>query len=1093
MFETKSAKGGKIKFQKAPKILGVKPTVVIVNDEQKALVDQIKLEVRAQREQKKAYKQVLADISARVTALKSKGNISVKQFDAIMKNLKRLNFDNETKVQAFIDYVSRALANADYVEKVARAQSLNKRIKASLKGTANPFAVLAKMFTTLDSRWVQNIDDHIAVAQMILDGVKPSAARRGVLTLKEEPDLQVIAEYIDAEQTLQTQMLIDNLKARYERITGKPADGLDAKAMLTILKDLNPTVDQTDKIKEQIDEKLAEYAEMLTDEDPQVIVDAINIDTDIMDWRDAVKVLDSLDTYFTNGSLAGIEALMGTYKGLENAKKFKDKSSPISVLGIKPLGRKRFKELVGFPAIMERKFRSQEKGLSYLKASGLNDIITGANRADFESSKKQLEYVKKFKKVKDFYSNENFYERGVIADLIRTNPGIDQDAEFERLVNILMASKDYLLEAKDKTKVEMGKLYDKIFKKLGLYDADANIESVKAKATKANLEAVNFVVDMFAEKYELLSDTAMSIYNTILGQDINYTPKTYLLRKMSEDDKFDMNDSGLSMYTNNFVMNEAGVLMPVTRPDDLKERYVDLNFDNNMFRLYRLALTDAYTAKAIRQLNSFYNSKENEDIIGSEKDYNIIRGQISTYIKSIKGKNFVTQNEDRWANKLADILSTLGSVRALSGIVQFAQQFGSGMASTIIQAGEHIRPSDFTKEAFDFMNRSGQSIANVGENDILLSLTNLDKSIKRATVGKNMAEMSIEWYAEMNGKAFQALVSNPDAAARRIAWMAYYRKYAVKNKLGPIDFNAEPNADAAAYAQSMVDRSMDATDARIRGDAYTTTNDAVKLIVRMFIPFSSFGMNQRTKMWGDIEKIFTGNANLDTARSLTSIIAEQAIYNTIRYYASKYILIWVMDFLGYDDEEQEELLNELKKNIESSAWAKSIVDTVSPLALVDDYVLKIANNLMDWANIAEPDKKKVDEFIKEENDKRKVRNLDPLTDDQEMRKREEFILSNSMRFYISDEFGFGTMGIQAEKFSELYEMQKALRTGSYTDDRGNEKYFDDKAKEKLASILMIKGIAMGTPVREVDQFANKSFKLLKKGTHHVRKEKRHDH
>jgi hypothetical protein len=135
---------------------------------------------------------------------------------------------------------------------------------------------------------------------------------------------------------------------------------------------------------------------------------------------------------------------------------------------------------------------------------------------------------------------------------------------------------------------------------------------------------------------------------------------------------------------------------------------------------------------------------------------------------------------------------------------------------------------------------------------------------------------------------------------------------------------------------------------------------------------------------------------------------------------------------------------------------------------------------MDWANIAEPDKKKVDKFIKEENDKRKLRNLDPLTDDQEMRKREEFIIANSMRFYISDEFSFGTMGIQAEKFSEMYEMQKALRTGSYTDERGNEKYFDDEAKEKLAGILMIKSIAMGTPVREVDQFANKAFKLLKK-------------
>jgi len=85
-----------------------------------------------------------------------------------------------------------------------------------------------------------------------------------------------------------------------------------------------------------------------------------------------------------------------------------------------------------------------------------------------------------------------------------------------------------------------------------------------------------------------------------------------------------------------------------------------------------------------------------------------------------------------------------------------------------------------------------------------------------------------------------------------------------------------------------------------------------------------------------------------------------------------------------------------------------------------------------------------------------------------------------MRFYISDEFSFGTMGIQAEKFSEIYEMQKALRTGSYTDDRGNEKYFDDEAKEKLATVLMLKSVAMGTPIREIDQVANKAFKLLKK-------------
>ena len=1085
------------KKQLKPKILGVKPTVVIVNDEQKALVDQIKLEVRAQREQKKAYKQVLADISARVTALKSKGNISVKQFDAIMKNLKRLNFDNETKVQAFIDYVSRALANADYVEKVARAQSLNKRIKASLKGTANPFAVLAKMFTTLDSRWVQNIDDHIAVAQMILDGVKPSTARRGVLALKEEPDLQVIAEYIDNEQTLQTQMLLDNLRARYERITGKPAAQLDAETMLIELQSLNPTVDQTDKIKEQIDEKLAEYADMLTDEDPQVIVDAINIDTDVMEWRDAVKILDSLDTYFTNGSLAGIESLVAAYKGIQNVKKFRFKSKPMSISMSEKLGRTRLGLIAGFTRILERKFRSTDKANLYLKESGINDIITGANRADFEAAKKQKEYVKKFEKVKDFYSNENIYERGVIADLIRTNPGIDQDAEFERLVNILMDSKDMLLASQDEVKVEMGRLYDKVFKKLGLYDADADIESVKAKANKANIDAVNFVVDMFAEKYDLLSDTAMGVYNIMLGQDINYTPKTYVndkTTKSKDSDPLSGNDVlGLGAYTNaSFNRNEAGVLMPITRPDDIKSKgkYVDLNFDNNMFRSYRLALTDAYTATGIRQLNSFYNSKENEAIIGSEKDFDIIKAALADYINNTKGKHLIDKNLLQGVDKWLNMVSTFGSVRALVGIGQAALQFSSGMSNTIVNAGEHIRPSDFTKKAFDFMNRSGQPIANVGENDILISLANFDKAIERATVGKSVAEIGLDKFAKFNAKAFQMMVSNPDAIARRLAWMAYYRKYAIKNKLGPIDFNAEPNADAAAYAQSMVDRSMDTTDARIRGEVYRSQNTATKILRSVFIPFSSFGMNQRTRMWGDLTKLVTGDADLDTARSLASITAEIYVYNMIRFQMAKLILYAAMNLLGYDEEEQDELIEKMKRNMLASSWSKAIVDVMSPLALADNYVLRLSNWVMSSAGIGEPDKKEVDDYIKEENDIRKLKKLDPLNTEQEKKKREEFMKENSMQFYISDEANFGTLGIQWEKMSEAYDILAALKTGKYTDDRNQEKYFDKEGMDKLTSVALFKMGGVIAPIREFDQIANKSFKLLKDSN--TMSEKKHD-
>jgi hypothetical protein len=1082
-----SKSGKEIKFQKAPKILGGKPTQVIVKDEYKALLDQIKLEARAQREQKREYKKILADISATVTSLKSNGNISVKQFDFIMKKLKGLNFDNKQKVSEFIDYVYRALANAEYIDNVQKAKKITKTIAGKLKGKPNPFAIVAKMFTSLDAEYVENIEDHIAVAQMIMDGVKSSSTRGGKLTLKEEPDLQIIAEYIDAEQKRQTDRLLKNLQARYESITGKSSANLPAETMLAELQALKPDVDNSAEILDQIDLQLAAYSQQIDADTPQVIIDTINIDAEAFGIADSIKVLDALDTYFTNGVTSGIESIMGAYEGMMNAKKFKFKSSPMSILMSEKLGSLRLGAFAGFTRILERKFRSVEKANAYQKASGINDIMVGANKADFDASKKQTEYIKKFHGIKGFKSSENIYERGIIADLIRTNPNIDQDAEFDRLVNILMDSKDMLLQSKDEVKVKMGELYDKVFKKLGLYDANVSLQSVLDRAEKSNIDAVNFAVDMFAEKYDELSDTAMGVYNIMLNQDINYTPKTYVNIKQGQSKDGDALNGGdllgLGQYSNNyFNRNQAGVLMPITRPKDLKSngKYIDLNFDNNMFRSYRLALTDSYTAKSIRQLNSFYNSKENEAIIGSEKDFDIIKAALSDYINTIKGKNLIDKNVLRGVDKFINMISTFGAVRALAGVGQFVNQFSSGMSNTIVNAGEHMRPSDFSKRAFDFMNKSGQSIANVGENDILISLSNLDKAIERATVGKNIAEIGLDKFTRFNAKAFQILVSNPDAVARRLAWMAYYRKYISKNNLGPIDFNAEPNADAAAYAQSMVDRSMDTTDSRVRGALYRSQETGLKIVKSLLFPFSSFGMNQRTRMWGDLTKIVTGDFDLDTARSLASIGAEIAVYNVIRFQMAKLLLYAAMNLLGYDEEEQDELVEKLKKNMISNSWSKAVVDVLSPLALADNYVLEIANDLMEWAGIGAPEKSEVDKYIEEENKIREIKKQDPLNSEQERKKREEYIKENSMKFYISDEKNFGTLGIQWEKMSEAFDIYKAMKTGEFVDDQKRTAYLDDEGMKRIKDVAIIKTIGILAPVREVDQWANKSFSLLKK-------------
>ena len=97
---------------------------------------------------------------------------------------------------------------------------------------------------------------------------------------------------------------------------------------------------------------------------------------------------------------------------------------------------------------------------------------------------------------------------------------------------------------------------------------------------------------------------------------------------------------------------------------------------------------------------------------------------------------------------------------------------------------------------------------------------------------------------------------------------------------------------------------------------------------------------------------------------------------------------------------------------------------------------------------------------------------------------------NSMQFYISDEANFGTLGIQWEKMSEAYDILAALKTGKYTNERKQDKYFDEEGMSKLESVALLKMGGVIAPVREFDQIANKSFKLLKDSN--TMSEKKHD-
>jgi hypothetical protein len=1074
-----------IKFQKSPKILGQKPTVVIVNDEAKALIGQIKLEVRAQREQKKAHTEVRKSISDSVKALVKKGSINLKQASTVISTLNRVNFDNPEMVKRFNDYVAKVFDKAEYIDKVELATRMKKKIKTNLKGSSNPFAIAAKGFSQLDPKWVENIDDYIMIAQAVYDSVKKSAVRKDVINWKQEADFQMVAEYVFDEEARQTEMLLGNLRSLYERITGESSNGVAADVMQAELKDLKVPEDFSADVLDQIEEKLAEFEQMVEDTDPEVVKKAASIDPTIIPTKEAIRILDALDTYFTNGSTAGLDDLMNLYIGKENAIKFKERGKPLRSFGSKLLAQTKFKQLTQFNMILERKFRTKEAALAYKKASGIQGIENGANKAEAQAMRKQREYMSKFGKIKGFNSAENIFQRGALANLLRTMVASEelQQAEFDRNITILRNSVDTLSKgnANDQKKA---KVYKKVLTDLGVFKDDVDIEMVLSKAKKENLDAVNFVIDMFGEIVDPLSDLALGMYNQILTQDVNYTPYVYKMTDLkktfgSNQDNSSMDFFGVSNYANQtFDKNKAGVLMPITRPKTLqKGMHIDLDFDNNMFRQYRNALVDLYTAGPIRQFEGFFNSEENEKILGSNEDQEIIKSAMIDYVRTKKGSNFITDDGLGFLNKLSDYMAQFGAARALVGIGQFVNQFSSGMTNTIVNAGEYIRPGDFSKDVFEFIANSGRSIANVGGDEILVAMGDIDKSIERADLNNRPDQYVLKFIAKENMRLFNVLVAYPDAIARKLAWMAYYRKSMVEQGLlgfaESVDTTKPVNDTAADYAQLMVDRNMDATDATLRGSLFRNRNASVKILRSIFMPFASFGINQKNRMWNDLNSLASGKDMVTSARSIVSIAGELVVYNAIRYYIAKTILGAALSLLGYDDDDQEELYNKLLNNAKLSSFSKLFTDIISPLPLLDNQTLNLANKAMKGSSLFAADPEAVQKYV----DKLKAKGN--LTDEEIEEKKKAFEEKNARSFYVDTEANIGTLGIQYEKAIELMDLVSAWRTGEYVDDNNNERFLSKDSQEKLTAPLMMKFAATVYGTRELDQIANKSFKLVK--------------
>jgi hypothetical protein len=1117
---------------KAPsvaKVLGKpKPKQVTVN-EMSALKDQIRFEAKAARDAKgdlNTKRRALADA---IGGMVKTGKIKAPQAATLVNRISNLNLDNPVMVERFVNYAERVFERAEYQETLNKAFETRKSIRKALKTDNQPEVVgMAKEFTKIDPSMVEDIDAYIEMAEKVKNAVKPSVAKIPNPILKQAANIADISEYSKKEIERQEQIKADEFFAAYNEVEGLSKD-MSLKEMKDIINSLkeDPEAEpnKQEKVMEFLKEKMSEMSDTLksmfkTGIDPmtgekitfdekqkELIKRALKIDLNEISIREAIKIVESIDNFLTNQITSGLEAAVSSYEGAMNDKQlvqkgFKAKS--LKFLRSGKIGRGYTEQLFSLPLMIEKMFGGINRSVEVMNKWGLSKLINGVNKANkqfstiVDSYTKQPFYSTKnslgvYVMNKGFMDAKNVYERGMLAFLKRNLIGTQAEmkAEFERRTRMIKESIDVLIQDGNSKEKKMGELYKEIYDKLNIASMDMDV--INSNASKNNLDAINWWVNQWSKHYSDLSDISLSVYNTQLGSDLNYTPDKYK-KLSSEKVKFDKEaverNGSFAISIDYTDKNKSGVLIESTRPGALPNgRYVSLDFDTNNAKALKSALTDINTASAIRQIDGFMSSNSFKQLIPDSDDRKIITRRINTYIRRAKGKNIVPSDTMQDVERFGNFITALGVGKALGGVSQAVTQTVPVMLNTVVNAGRFdVAGAEFNA----WLDDLGVSTSNRGL-ESQSTVESIDRQLEASNGNTQKIIKGVENLSQFYLKQF---LSRPDIFVARSSFKSYYLQNLKRRGISTdIDWKThKPDMEAVEYAEAMVNRQQNVSDPLLAGEFLASDEPMRKISRKAAFPFASFILNQKARMYNDFSTLAsatsTNEDKIAAGRSLAGLAVELLAFQLIGFGIRRLYDSIAASLLG-DDEEEEKNKKIFGIKMTSRMYnatkypIKNIFnDIVSPFpGMTDKYVtwgLNEALSYYPWM-----DNKEVKDAVKERNRILELKGEDPM----DAKTEAEFIKNvkdeaTYQLFEDENDRSGGMYGIASATYNELFDISKLSITGEFIDDyQGRETtkrlLESDREKVKYAVPFMI-AYSTGLLPKDVGTISNNYIKRIKK-------------
>lgn len=1074
---------------------------VIVN-ERTARNTQLRLEAKAARESQMDLKQKQRALIVAINQMKRGGLITVNQASALAKRLAYVNVDNPIMVERFLQYADRLFADAEYIAKIKNARELQRKIKKAIKnGSLQATTVsTAKAFSKINPSLVEDIDQYIEMADKVMNAVKPSRATEIAVELKTAMDFNKVGEYTDRAIEFENEYRKNELLSIYNDLADagiitkdmsidemkEVIAGLDTdtKTKMTpeekkefVMNWLNETVNTYRPIIQSIlkgVDPLSGESVTLTDRQQEIMREFLKLDVTQMDVRDAMAVVEAMDNFITNKVTDGLETVIARYKGAQEAKSLKDSgftTRAMTTFGTdnakSGFGRLWAQEMMSLKTMTDLVFRGVKSAQKITKAIGLTAYENGVALANRLWNNDIDTYYNLFGKLnpngEKFMTAKNIYERGMYAALKRTVAGDQkaQDAELKRKIKLINDSIATLSKGGQKDR-EIAKVYAEVAEKLGINEEGVEMLDIDSRVDPINRDAVNWWVQKWADNYNELADVSQNVYNTILERDMFYTPDKFSSisqKEVSVEDVMEANAGAFGQFLNYEYDKKSGVLMPSAKQSSMAEgRFLDLNFDMNNSKSLKAAFVDMKTATAIRQISGFLKSKDWESVMTAKEDRDVFRKKVDNYILRSRQKSTGAIDNDyaQALDKAGRIWASMGASRALGGIFQPIKQTVPVILNTIINSGRF----DFaiSQDQNEWISKIGRGISNRGlesqsgfedANKLLDNAVNSGKAVKILTA-----------IDKANTLVLRTVLAKPDVFVARSSFISYYKQYMSQNGLSTdIDFSRpeDANQDALDYAQRMVDRQQNVSDGDLAGELIASQNPYKKLLRNTVLPFASFALNQKSRMFSDMSTLTSKEATLEdkkiAMRSLSGLGVEIAAFNSIAFGIKSLIVSIAGSIAPAAPEDEEEKEKQLWRQWGYTS-ARMLSDIVSPAPIMDGIVISSADAV--WQQLDKQMKAssgEVDKALADHNADREANGQRAITGKEAERWKEAYLEEERFKFLQYDAAGFGgTYRITYDKLVDLSESYDLAFNGEYKDDRDQNKYILPEDRDILKSL-----------------------------------------